>query len=391
MRQKMMEYDALGRQMTQEHTPREWLDLAQQIHEATQPVAYFNIMIPMLGMMVHRVLSSQLKKQGHDTREVELAGVEAAVDQYSPHRHLLRLQQKYGSPDTVRSPETDAALESDLARFIDQFGHFSDSGNDCSSIPWRETPHLIRQMILKPPPEQKSDHSSIAFNDLRLPRNKRGLIRHIYHWASRFAVHREAISSLYTYGYGQFRRCYVGLGDALVLRGALAHREDVFYLYRQELVNLVDHEDWTSQSGLVSERRAAMDQVRDAVVPETIFGKEQPPVGSAIGNTLKGVATSLGHYTGPARILQGLSEIDRMQSGDVLVIPYSDVGWTPLFARAGAVVAESGGILSHSSIVAREYRIPAVVSVPGACRIPDGARVTVNGFSGEVRIEEVVL
>jgi len=73
-----------------------------------------------------------------------------------------------------------------------------------------------------------------------------------------------------------------------------------------------------------------------------------------------------------------------MHQGDVLVIPYSDIGWSTLFAQAGAVVAESGGILSHSSIVAREYNIPAVVSVPGACSLADGALVTVDGYKGEV-------
>ena len=70
----------------------------------------------------------------------------------------------------------------------------------------------------------------------------------------------------------------------------------------------------------------------------------------------------------------------------MLVIPHSDVGWTPLFARAGAVIAESGGILSHSSIVAREYGIPAVVSVPGACQLLDNRLVTVDGYQGKVRM-----
>jgi len=69
-----------------------------------------------------------------------------------------------------------------------------------------------------------------------------------------------------------------------------------------------------------------------------------------------------------------------------LVVPYSDVGWTPLFTKAGAVVAESGGILSHSSIIAREYKIPAVVSVSQACQRLDGKQVTVNGYTGEVTI-----
>jgi len=72
----------------------------------------------------------------------------------------------------------------------------------------------------------------------------------------------------------------------------------------------------------------------------------------------------------------------------VLIIPFSDVGWTPLFSKAGAIVAESGGFLSHSSIIAREYEIPAVVSVPGACLIEDDTVITVDGYHGDVLIHK---
>ena len=84
--------------------------------------------------------------------------------------------------------------------------------------------------------------------------------------------------------------------------------------------------------------------------------------------------------------MRGIKDFKKVKRGDVLVIPYSDVGWTPLFARAGAVVAESGGLLSHSSIVAREYNIPAVVSVAGATQMQDKTLVTVNGHNGEILI-----
>jgi pyruvate,water dikinase len=77
-----------------------------------------------------------------------------------------------------------------------------------------------------------------------------------------------------------------------------------------------------------------------------------------------------------------------VKEGCVLVIPYSDVGLTPLFAKAGAIVSEAGGILSHSSIVAREFGIPAVVSVAGACDLKDGLIVVVNGYTGELHISD---
>jgi pyruvate,water dikinase len=86
------------------------------------------------------------------------------------------------------------------------------------------------------------------------------------------------------------------------------------------------------------------------------------------------------------RVIRQAADFDKLQRGEVLVIPYSDVGWTPLFTRAGAVVAEAGGMLSHSSIVAREYNLPCVVSVSGACRLPDGIEVSVDGYKGAVYI-----
>ena len=70
-----------------------------------------------------------------------------------------------------------------------------------------------------------------------------------------------------------------------------------------------------------------------------------------------------------------------------MVIPFSDVGWTPLFTKAGAIIAESGGFLSHSSIIAREYEIPAIVSVPAACSLKNDTVVTVDGYQGEIIIE----
>ena len=87
------------------------------------------------------------------------------------------------------------------------------------------------------------------------------------------------------------------------------------------------------------------------------------------------------------RVVHGIADFAKVEEGDVLAIPFSDVGWTPLFAKAGAVVAESGGMLSHSSIVAREYGIPCVVSVDGAMRMPEGAIVTVDGYRGVVVLE----
>ena len=109
---------------------------------------------------------------------------------------------------------------------------------------------------------------------------------------------------------------------------------------------------------------------------------------SILVEKMKGTPTSRGVYTGPVRVVYGLQDFNKVNDGDVIVIPYSDVGWTPLFSKAGAIIAESGGILSHSSIIAREYNIPAVVSVANACNLEDGTIVIVDGYLGDIFIHK---
>jgi pyruvate,water dikinase len=109
---------------------------------------------------------------------------------------------------------------------------------------------------------------------------------------------------------------------------------------------------------------------------------------STEASVINGMAASAGVARGTARVILDLSDAERLNTGDILVCPSTAPPWTPLFAVAGAVVADSGGVLSHTAICAREYAIPAVVSTIVATRqIPDGATVTVDGTKGIVRIE----
>ena len=105
--------------------------------------------------------------------------------------------------------------------------------------------------------------------------------------------------------------------------------------------------------------------------------------------TLTGLGISPGRASGTVRVLRGPDEAHRLRPGDVLVAVGADPGWTPLFLRASAVVLELGSMLSHGAVLAREYRLPAVVNVDGATRLlRDGQRVTVDGGRGVVWLEE---
>jgi pyruvate,water dikinase len=107
------------------------------------------------------------------------------------------------------------------------------------------------------------------------------------------------------------------------------------------------------------------------------------------GLTLKGVAASPGQVTAPACVLSGPEDFAQMNTGDVLVAPLTTPAWTPLFARAAAVVTDIGGPLSHGSIVAREYGVPAVLGTGAATkRIQQGQIITVDGNKGTVKLSQ---
>jgi pyruvate,water dikinase len=104
------------------------------------------------------------------------------------------------------------------------------------------------------------------------------------------------------------------------------------------------------------------------------------------GSTLAGIAVSAGSAAGPARVITDPSDPRRLEPGEVLVCPVTDPSWTPLFLVASAVVSDTGAMLSHAAIVARELGIPAVMSVVGASAIEDGTWLEVDGDRGRVTL-----
>lgn len=100
---------------------------------------------------------------------------------------------------------------------------------------------------------------------------------------------------------------------------------------------------------------------------------------------MSGVGAAAGIATGTARLIHHPAEGNRLRQGDVLVAPSTDPGWTLLFIKAAAIIMETGGYLSHGSIVAREFGVPAVVNVPGVMRaICEGQTVYVDGNTGKI-------
>ncbi len=120
-----------------------------------------------------------------------------------------------------------------------------------------------------------------------------------------------------------------------------------------------------------------------------MFG--MPPEPSRDPSIITGIAASPGVAQGRAKVVRRLSEAGKVEPGDVLVCEMTMPAWTPLFSTVSAVVADTGGVLSHCAIVAREYRLPGVVQTSvGTTAIKDGMLLTVDGSKGIVRIDAQV-
>jgi len=168
------------------------------------------------------------------------------------------------------------------------------------------------------------------------------------------------------------------LGHLLVEHAVIATVEDVFFLRKEELMTLARTLD--ARDSLRCQLEARKHAWSCTVNSVESYDKMESTV-------LRGHPASAGQVTGPARVIQGPESFEALRQGEILICPFTTPSWTPLFALAAAVVTETGGVLSHAAIVAREYGIPAVMSVPHIMRIVrNGQWITVDGTHGTVEL-----
>jgi rifampicin phosphotransferase len=203
-------------------------------------------------------------------------------------------------------------------------------------------------------------------------------------------------------GLGAVREALLGFGRRLVAERRLDHPEDVFMLHRDELREAVRDSWGADLHDLVATRRGELAAARRTTPPPFLgpppdASVDVPPMvakfygvpGSARveGDVVRGTAASGGRAVGRARLVHGGEDFARVEPGDVVVCTTTTPAWTPLFGSIAGLVTDTGGILCHAAVVAREYSLPAVVGAEVATTtIPDGARVEVDGGEGTVTI-----
>lgn len=373
-----------------------------ELFEANKEIAYFTLLSQLLNSVYTWLLQRRLENQQINIDDLDFPFT--AYQDIIPNYMLAKLNAEYQalSPsaqhavqtqplDHLLADSTVAPLMQQFNEFLEQFGHLSDQGNNFESVPWRETPSLILEMIQHYDASQDPLSTKQDINALFPGFFKGILMKSLYRRVLAYREYKERISFQYTYSLGLFRPYYHHLGDLLIRQNILDSREDIFYLTRDEISTIISQQhmpDRVKQTYL--QRKQEIARYHHIELPEVIYGDDvpEPLQRLSIQTELKGVAASSGYYRGPVKVVQGLTDFHKVNAGDIIIIPYSDISWAPLFAKAKAVVAEAGGLLSHSAIVAREYGIPAIVGVQNACQLVDNTEVLVDGYSGTLTVIE---
>jgi rifampicin phosphotransferase len=193
----------------------------------------------------------------------------------------------------------------------------------------------------------------------------------------------------------RLRALALRVGRRLVREGVFERDDDVFFLHREEIADAL--RDGGNRAELIAERRAEHAR-NEARTPPYFVGKipEEPPTGDLFDGPrvtndepdfLKGTAASAGVVRGPARVTLSQEDFGRIEPGDIIVCPSSNPSWVPIFTIAGGLIANTGGVVSHAAVVAREFGLPAVVGLTDATtRIADGRLVEIDGSAGTVTL-----
>ncbi len=266
-------------------------------------------------------------------------------------------------------------------QWLQTYGYLSEVGTDISIATWQESPQPLQamfQQFLQTPAQQS----------LTMPKS--------LSWQQKQVQKRlqlkGRVTTIYSQLLAQLRYQFLHLEDLWLASELLDTNGDIFYLEFSEIQELItepNSEIKSQISQLITQRKIQFqtDQSLENI-PSLVFGNN-PPLSSIAppiqGKFLQGIAASPGIKIGKIKILRRLTDAQGIDKETILVVPYTDSGWSIALSRAGGIIAEVGGRLSHGAIIAREYQIPAVMDVSQAMQLlRDGQQVRLDGTRGIV-------
>ncbi len=343
------------------------------------------------------------------TAEMGLALLDVA-DVIRPHPQVIALLGEAGDDrflDDLGGVPGGRRARAAITGYLDAYGMRCVGEIDIARPRWREQPSALVPALLSNVAnfepgerERRTEHGRRRAADaerelLRRLRTmpdgagKAGQAEQMIRRMRAFVGYREYPKYGMVSRYFIYKQAMLGAGRRLVEDGALGAVDDIFFLTFHEFHDAVrtGHADRC----LIARRRADMRRFAALVPPrvltsdgEALFGAYRR--GGVPAGALVGLAVSGGTIEGRARVVHDMADAD-LEPGDILVTAHTDPAWSPLFVTIAGLVTKAGGLMTHGSVIAREYGIAAVVGVEDATRaIPDGAHIRVDGTRGYVEI-----
>jgi len=275
--------------------------------------------------------------------------------------------------------------------FLRKYGHRGPRELDVAAPRWRETPRDLLALLRGGTDAQtnRSHGQYLAARDelhRLLKPWQRKVIDQLTNRISQFIVLRENTRHFHVMAFDVMRSRILDLEKTLFDLGRLEHEGDIFFLLTDEVDQLATGRmDPVLAQENVRARRRMWQATAARPVPETInldvASSKQP------ADVIRGLCASPGYGQGRARVIMDPSQSDTLETGEILIAPYTDPAWTPLFQKAAAIVVGTGSFLSHAGTVARELHVPCVVDYPDCTRVfKTGDILRVNASHGSVEI-----
>lgn len=374
-----------------EASPGELLERVDTILSALKKATYYSILAP-LSLALRQAILKVGAEELDNSQTPEVASARSLADVATYARKLLPIDQLsgYSCPSLfahlAETPDGQEILEH-FEQWLERYGYLSEAATDIAVPRWKEDPRSMRALFTRflfHPPQQKEDREPATSLKVQIVQKRLNL--------------KGQATEVYSQLLAHLRWTFVELEKLWLNDGTLLAKGDIFFLEIAEIHRLVEHSDSQLRErlpNLIDRRRTQYKQNQELVsVPYVVYGtpKTLPLISTSSlppEYRLQGIAASSGQVEGRVKIIRGLQQIEEIDSQTILVVPYTDSGWTAILARAGGIIAEVGGALSHGAIVAREYGIPAVMDVHNATQLlKDGQRVRLDGQIGVIEILE---
>jgi pyruvate,water dikinase len=288
--------------------------------------------------------------------------------------------------------------------FMRRHGHHARGELEAANPRWSETPDDMLDQVRACARAIGGEDFAARYRRLRRERAaawaecrrrlrdpiRRAVFRLALDRAQRLSPMRENIKSDLVRQIAGMRRLLLELGRRWAAAGRLDRPDDIFFLRLDELARFGEEAARDGLRADVQARRREYAENQRLTPPPVVVGRYDPALDvpaaeAAAEGALTGVPVHPGVVAGPARVILR-SGADTVRPGEILVAPFTDPGWTPYFLNAAAIVVDMGGVLSHGSIIAREYGIPMVANVGYATRVfRTGDRIIVDGSRGVVQ------